>query len=1191
MKVTRAPGATGSVRVTTEGRDTYVYPEEALAYVAAGRLDKQLFDVTQLISEGYDDGHASELPLILTQAKATAAPTTGAGLPGTEITMRLPAVHGAAVRTRRSKAGAFWSALTGGAGHAAEAPFTAGVDKVWLDGEVRADLTETTAQIGAPAVWSAGGTGAGVRVAVLDSGVDTEHPDLAGRVVSSKSFVPGEDIVDRLGHGTHTASTVAGTGAASDGVERGVAPQADLLVGKVLSNKGMGQDSWVIAGMEWAARTEHAKVISMSLGDPSRHGQNDPVSQAVNRLSAETGALFVISAGNDGNNTSYHLGAPGTADAALTVGAVDGSDNLAQFSSAGPRLLDDGLKPDITAPGVGVVAARSQYMANGSGYYTGLDGTSMAAPHVAGSAVLLAQKHPDWSGQQIKDALMSTSALTSERNPYKAGTGRVSASGAYFAGIVATGSVDAGLVPWSRTTPPQPIKREITYTNTSDSPVALDLSVDRMDSGAEVFTLDADHVSVPARGTAQVGLVVDPKGLAAGQYAAQVLAKGSDGAVLAHTAAGVSVEAEKRNLTVHLKDRSGRPMSGAVHIAGDNGIDSWLWVPEDGSLTSRWAPGTYALSSYADVEGTHGPHSLGEAVLAAPEVDLTTDRDVDLDASRSRQVKVATPKPTAVVDSRLDLWRSFTSSTPTPGTGAVFDVLFPSADYDSVWALPTKDEVTKGSFAFGTRFRAKQTPLAITYNGERLDDVLAQPGSPPLPDGTSRLDAVFAGNGTAADYAGLSARGKAVVVRSTDAVPTDQQAAAKAAGAAMLLVVDQESGRIGDWWYGEPDHTTAGSVPVASLGRDEGEKLIKKITAADRPIHLAAESHPTPEYLYDLADYHVGGVPADPSADTDPRSLARIDLDFAVPPGKQGIEMRDDFPPYDWPGGPAHQWGNVVKLPFADEPVAAGTRTDWVSTGPGVQWKQSGTLRYPNGQTGATQEWTTATDELSYKPGSAHEDRWFGPVMRTRLLAADALYRLPTGDFTMTVAGLGDGGSAHDGPANQTLSLYQGDTQLLQIPYYYFDVSGLDDRELPYRLVVDTTGSPDLSSYSTTTSTEWRFTSGATTETKEIPLVQLDYATDLDLAGRADRRTGISITPSVLGGTSTADDVSRLRLEVSYDDGNTWQSQDQKETKGTWRATLNAPAGASYVSIRVTADQRNGGGVTQTVIRAFGLKP
>ncbi|WP_406469196.1 S8 family peptidase [Streptomyces sp. NBC_01594] len=394
--------------------------------------------------------------------------------------------------------------------------------------------------MGAPTAWASGGTGAGVRVAVLDTGVDATHPDFDKRVVASKSFVPGESVTDRHGHGTHTASTVAGTGAASGGQERGVAPEADLLVGKVLSDQGYGQDSWIIAGMEWAARSEHAKVISMSLGDSSRHGQNDPVSQTLNKLSAETGALFVVAAGNDGPRAST-LGAPGTADAALTVGAVDQNNQLAGFSSAGPRQLDDALKPDITAPGVGVMAARPQYVKDGSeGYYTSHDGTSMATPHVAGAAVLLAQKHPEWTTQDIKNTLMSTSMRTPDYSPYQAGAGRVTVPAAYYAEAFATGSVDAGLVSWSPGTEPQPIPRKITYTNLTDSPLTLDLSVDAGSSPARTFTLGADRVTVPAHGTAQTDLTVDPKGLAPGQYAAQVMASGSSpaGHVTMHTAVG-----------------------------------------------------------------------------------------------------------------------------------------------------------------------------------------------------------------------------------------------------------------------------------------------------------------------------------------------------------------------------------------------------------------------------------------------------------------------------------------------------------------------------------------------------------------------------------------------------------------------------------------------------------------------------
>ncbi|WP_405590508.1 S8 family serine peptidase [Streptomyces sp. NBC_01190] len=1231
--IQRPPGAPGSVRTAIEDGDTYVYPDEAMAYIATGRLDQQLFDVTQLLAQGYDDAHSGELPLIVTRSATQAALTSGAAgrpaapapggdLPGARTTLSLPAVNGAAVRADRSASAAFWSALTGagqpdarlssaarttgtadsaatantahtahtvaGSATAAAPSFTDGVDKVWLDSKATATLADSTAQIGAPAVWAAGGTGTGVRVAVLDTGVDATHPDLVNRVVAAKSFIPGEDTVDHFGHGTHTASTVAGTGAASDGKERGVAPDADLLIGKVLDNTGSGATSGIIAGMEWAAETEHAKVVSMSLGTTELHTQDDPLSQAVNQLSAETGALFVIAAGNTGNGP-YSVTSPGTADAALTVGAVDSSDHLADFSAAGPRMGDDGLKPDMTAPGVDVLAARSQYMSDGDGYYITESGTSMATPHVAGAAALLAQKHPDWTGQQLKDALMSSSTPTPDYSPYQAGTGRLNAAAAYFQDrVVATGSVDAGLVPWAPGKQPKPVTRAITFTNTGAEAVALNLSVNPGSSPARVFALAADQVTVPAHGSSTVDVVVSPKGLAPGQYAAQVTAAWASGAV--HTAVGVSVESEKHGLTIRLKDGKGRPTSGEVEITGADGRTHAMWV-QDGTLTSRWAPGTYTVVSEADIQGLHGSHSLGYALLTAPEVDLTADRTVDLDASRVRQVKVATAKPTSVVASRIDIYRSFTSAEPTPNdTQALHQIIWPSAAYDSLWALPTGGKVKQGSFVFTTRIRAQQPPLEIGYGGHRLADApLVQPGTPQLPDGTRHLDAVFAGTGAPAAYAGLAARGKAVVVRgSADVTPADQAAAAHAAGAAMLVVVNEDDGRLSDW-YGDPDGLTTGQIPVATVSLDEGEALIKKIGAARKNVvPLSVEAHPSPKYLYDLADYHNGGVPADPSAATDPRDLARIDLDFAPSSGEQVVESREDSPAYEY--GPAANplavYGEVRVAPFPSERVAPGPRTDYVSAGDGVKWQQYASI----------DGWRTYTDVTSYRPGSVQKDHWFGPVIRPRMVSEEIPYR---GENSMSgyIMAFGDGGSAHSGDSGlmtRSFSLYQGDRLLTQggvVPT--FGVGDLAARKLPYRLVVDTAGSTALSPYSTTTHTEWSFDSGAPAadvQAAAIPLVQLDYGIDLDLAGRAKRTAEFSVTPVVLGSASAQDAPSSVGLQVSYDDGASWHRADLKRKNGTWTTSLGAPSHAGYVSIRVTAEQRNGGGVTQTITRAFGLR-
>ncbi|WP_199240596.1 S8 family peptidase [Kribbella sp. VKM Ac-2500] len=437
-------GRPAGAHIMTTGNDTYVYPDSALPYLASGVLDEHLFNVSELLADEYDDAHSDHLPLIVSYTDAATRARKRVVPEGARQTLTLSSIQGAALSADRSRAADFWTSITGtptanrSAAPTTQAVLRGGIAKIWLDGKAKATLSDTTAQIGAPEVWQGGDTGQDVDVAVLDTGIDAAHPDFGGRIAATASFVPGQDVTDRHGHGTHVASTIAGTGAASDGKEKGVAPGADLHIGKVLDDDGNGQDSWILAGMEWAARDQHAKVISMSLGSGPTDG-TDPMSQAVNELSAETGALFVIAAGNSGPDP-YSVSAPGAADAALTVGAVDGADRLASFSSRGPRVGDSALKPDLTAPGVGVLAARSQYAPEGEGSYLTMSGTSMATPHVAGAAALLAKTHPDWNGQQLKDALVSTTKTTVQYSPFSAGSGRLDVAAAVKSTLFATGS-------------------------------------------------------------------------------------------------------------------------------------------------------------------------------------------------------------------------------------------------------------------------------------------------------------------------------------------------------------------------------------------------------------------------------------------------------------------------------------------------------------------------------------------------------------------------------------------------------------------------------------------------------------------------------------------------------------------------------------------------------------------------------
>jgi subtilisin family serine protease len=332
--------------VNTVGGHVHAIPADAVPLMRSGRLDPRLFDVTDLLDFHYDDASGADLPLIVTSASGSPRLGRLAVPAGVRVTRELPGVRGAAATVDHAGLPAVWRTIRA-AGTGAAAP------RIWLDGVRRLSLDVSVPQIGAPIAWQAGFTGAGVKVAVVDSGIDGTHPDLAGQVIAHRTFVDGEDDLDHVGHGTHVAATVAGTGS---GRFKGVAPGAKLIDAKVCTVVDC-PDSAIIAGLQWAVAEQGAAVVNISLGAPDTP-EVDPVEQAVQDLTAQYGALFVIAAGNSGADRS--IDSPGSADAALAVGAVDRTDTLASFSSRGPRVGDAALKPDITAPGVDITAAAAR---------------------------------------------------------------------------------------------------------------------------------------------------------------------------------------------------------------------------------------------------------------------------------------------------------------------------------------------------------------------------------------------------------------------------------------------------------------------------------------------------------------------------------------------------------------------------------------------------------------------------------------------------------------------------------------------------------------------------------------------------------------------------------------------------------------------------------------------------------------
>ncbi|MEV7084522.1 S8 family peptidase [Streptomyces sp. NPDC093085] len=648
-RVERAEGRE-SIPVSVKRVDgaTYVIPADAGKLVAQGILDRRLFNVTGLIKAQYDDAHRATLPLIVSYTKDKARAKSAIAAADVSVRRDLPAVKGEALTAEKADAAGVWEALTAptARGAGTDRTVTTGVARVWLDGRRKASLDKSVPQIGAPSAWEAGYTGKGVKVAVLDTGVDQTHPDLKGVEVAQKDFSGSGNTVDHFGHGTHVASTVAGSGAKSGGKYKGVAPGAKILDGKVLDDAGFGDDSGIIAGMQWAA-DQGARIANLSLGGGDT-AEYDPLEQAVDKLSAEKNILFVIAAGNEGPDAGT-IGSPGSAASALTVGAVDRKDQLADFSSVGPTA-DGSLKPDITAPGVDIVAAKAAQGVIGTPAadgYVSMSGTSMATPHVAGAAALLAQQHPDWSGQRIKQALTASAKPNTSLTPFQQGTGRADVAKAVKQTVFSEQtSVNFGLQQWPHTDD-KAVSKQITYRNTGTEDITLDLSLETVGpkgkpAPAGFFTTSVKSVTVPAGSTASVKVTSDTKiGSVDGAFSGTVVAKAAQGGQTVRTTFGVIREAESYNLTMKFIDTKGKAARAGASVYGHQG-DIWQDASGTGTVKIRLPKGTYLIDAPVETPKSGGAEP-DYALMTAPAQALTKNTTVTFDARKAKPVSITAP--------------------------------------------------------------------------------------------------------------------------------------------------------------------------------------------------------------------------------------------------------------------------------------------------------------------------------------------------------------------------------------------------------------------------------------------------------------------------------------------------------------------------------------------------------------------
>jgi hypothetical protein len=413
------------------------------------------------------------------------------------------------------------------------------VKNVYPDRIVEVSLINSVPFIKADQVWryySIEGIpldGTGIKVGIVDTGVDYTHPALGGcfgqgcKVEGGYDFVNDDpDPRDDHFHGTHVAGIVAGNGSYVDSNGRtypllGVAPNAKIYAIKVLGSDGRGYVSWVIQGIEFCADpngdgdfSDRLDVCNLSLG--AAGGNPDtPDSLAIDR-GTRLGVVYAVSAGNRGPS-SQTIGTPGTAREAITVGAAcqphnNCSSPVAPFSSRGPVIWTDRegrqqtmVKPDIVAPGVRILAPVPR---NG---YAALSGTSMAAPHIAGVAALLRQAHPEMTPQQIKEVI-KRGAINLGLDENTQGAGLVDALNSLFISGIPNPDISISGLPLhfvnETRTRIVTLERTLTITNRRNQRITLIPTVSSSPEGIS-FRFEPNTIELAPNGTATLRIIAD----------------------------------------------------------------------------------------------------------------------------------------------------------------------------------------------------------------------------------------------------------------------------------------------------------------------------------------------------------------------------------------------------------------------------------------------------------------------------------------------------------------------------------------------------------------------------------------------------------------------------------------------------------------------------------------------------------
>ncbi|GAB3886459.1 S8 family peptidase [Terrabacter terrigena] len=1190
--VTVLPGDDGSVPLVETrrvGKDVYVYPADAASVIASGSVDEELFNVTGLVTMGYDDASTKTLPVIARYSSAVdvarSAPVTPKGAARVRT---LRSVDGVAMKADKARAREFWADATSRSSAAG-----ARLQKLWLDGKVRKSLDQSTKQVNAPQAWALGLTGTGTKVAVLDTGADAQHPDLAGRITGSQDFTdsPGGALSDVDGHGTHTASTVGGSGAASGGARKGVAPDTDLLIGKVLDDYGSGSYSQIVAGMEWAV-AQHADVVSMSLGAPGDPGQcDDPIATAAQDLSTSSTSLFVIAAGNSGpgNNT---VSTPACAPASLAVGAVDRDDATAYFSSRGPVANTHVLKPEIAAPGVGISAARSG--GRGDDAYIGMSGTSMATPHVAGAAAIVKQAHPTWTGAQVKAALVSSADPSIPGDVRQVGAGRLDVLAAVKEPVTSS-AVQGGSFAWPHTAA-QTTKVDVPYTNLSGTPVTLRLAVTRVtgDDGtavrSTVATLAATTVTVPAGATRSVPLALTPAAkLGAAQYGdltgRVVATDATSGSEVVSTPFSLYVAPQTVSLTIKMVDRLGRPAAGASTvdvINTDSPKGERRYNEGQSALTYAVRPGTYLLSGYVQSPDSETSNVLGSiAYFARPQMTISGDTTVTFDATKAHRIDVRTDRPSEARASVLsftrrwdDFWIHSGSMTGGSGLGALY------ADVQGT----AKD----GTWEFGTwsrRYAPAVASMSVT-GGPALHPIAPDKTAAGL-DGTAGAPVVDAGAGTAADLTAARVKDKVALVRlpsETGNLTSAMTNLVNGSGAKAVLLYRPAEGRWAPSTGFQPVSVAAYSLPMV-----EGDALKARLAAApggEVPLRWTATARSP--YVYNLGFTQSTPFTDDKTYVVQDRKLGRTDARYTA----MGLDTAFlDHVQADRPDGTSLGVSNFEALPVP------GTRTEYYTDG-GTQWSQLVISSFPFGE-------AMLGTKHTYPAGSVRSEAWHGGIVGPTAIQDENGVEQLTAErqgglmgFAPQMYGDDWGHVAVPGSFGDAGSLeLSRDGEVIGRSAWTSGVFEVPAEDSAYALTLRQSKFPSSAPFwkrSTQVTTTWGFRSALEPDvfSRGLPLLFPRVSLPEDGLKTLPAVAGQVLPIRVTGHAGyQPGEVVAAAFAVSYDGGSTWVDVPVTHNDGAWSAVVDHTGAAGRtVATRVSVTDSKGASVTQTVQAAYAVR-